>query len=116
MYKGRILMNNGTGYQGSGEKSGEPEKGKKQTEHEFSVRGRRTMQICGVSEVISFDENSVVAGTACGEMTVEGSGLHIGALDIDRGFLSLDEDISGIYYLEDPHLGAGRKKRGLFGR
>ena len=47
MYKGRILMNNGTGYQGSGEKSGEPEKGKKQTEHEFSVRGRRTMQICG---------------------------------------------------------------------
>ena len=78
-------MNNGTGYQGSGEKSGEPEKGKKQTEHEFSVRGRRTMQICGVSEVISFDENSVVAGTACGEMTVEGSGLHIGALDIDRG-------------------------------
>ena len=89
---------------------------KKQAAHEFTVRGRKTMQICGVSEVISFDENSVVAGTSCGEMTIEGAGLHIGALDIDRGFLSLDGDISGIFYLEDSHIGGGRKKRGLFGR
>ena len=49
-------------------------------------------------------------------MTIEGAGLHIGALDIDRGFLSLDGDISGIFYLEDPNIGGGRKKRGLFGR
>lgn len=111
-------MNNGTGYQNQNpaEKNTDTAKVKKLSEHEFSVRGRKTMQICGVSEVISFDENSVVAGTACGEMTVEGSGLHIGALDIDRGFLSLDGDISGIYYLEDPHLNPGRKKRGLFSR
>ena len=54
-----------------------PEGEKKQTAHEFTVRGRKTMQICGVSEVISFDENSVVAGTSCGEMTIEGAGLGI---------------------------------------
>ncbi len=107
-------MNNGNGFRDAGEKNGENEK--KTALHEFSVRGRKTMQICGVSEVISFDENSVVAGTSCGEMTIEGTGLHIGALDIDRGFLSLDGDISGIFYLEDPHMNAGRKKRGLFGR
>lgn len=107
-------MNNGTGYQGSGESPRDAEKGKKAT-HEFSVRDRKTMLISGVSEI---DENSVVAETSCGEMTVEGTGLHIGALDTDRGFLSLDGEISGIYYLEDqsPVTVNGRKKRGLFGR
>ena len=116
-YAGGQSVNNGTGYQGSGESPRDAEKGKKAT-HEFSVRDRKTMLISGVSEIISFDENSVVAETSCGEMTVEVTGLHIGALDTDRGFLSLDGEISGIYYLEDqsPVTVNGRKKRGLFGR
>ena len=92
----------------------EEKKPKKQ--HNIIMENREKLTFSGVIDVDSFDENSVVAGTSCGEMTIEGAGLHIGALDIDRGFLSLDGDISGIFYLEDPHIGGGRKKRGLFGR
>lgn len=83
--------------------------------HEITVRGRRCMNISGVSELISFDEGSVTAATVCGELTVDGSELHIGAFDTERGILSLDGNICGIFYDDEPKESAPRKRR-LFGR
>ena len=68
-YAGGQSVNNGTGYQGSGESPRDAEKGKKAT-HEFSVRDRKTMLISGVSEIISFDENSVVENIVFKNFTI----------------------------------------------
>ena len=52
-------------------------------------------------EVVSFDESSVVLRSSCGEMTVEGSSLKVGALDTDRGLVTLEGRIDSVYYSED---------------
>ena len=71
------------------------------------------MSISGVKEVISFDEAAVNLRTVCGELAVEGAGLHIGTLDSERGVVLLEgSSIDGIWYVRD---GDGERK-GIFGR
>ncbi len=78
------------------------------------LEGRSIMHISGVSEVESFDEESVRLTTCDGELLVEGSNIKIGALDTERGEISLGGRIDGIYYASDPRESGGKK--GFFGR
>ncbi len=69
--------------------------------HEFSVKMRKEMSVLGVREVECFDEASVVLHTQGGEMTVEGSGLRVGTLDLERGIVMLSGKIDAVYYSND---------------
>lgn len=85
----------------------------KQEKNDIALRSRQHIDITGVREVQSFDENSVVMTTCCGDMSVDGEGLKIGTLDTDRGIVSVDGKISAIVYYDD----CGEdKKKGFFGR
>lgn len=79
--------------------------------HSCSIQARSHADINGVREVLSFDENSVVLVTSCGELTLEGRDIRVGALDTDRGIVSVDGKISALYYADDT---SGRK-RNMFG-
>lgn len=79
--------------------------------HSILVDQRKEIQIHGVEEVISFDDTCVSLTTTCGELTVEGSGLQIGALDVDRGFVFVNGTVSGIYYSDN----VPKKRKRLFG-
>lgn len=68
--------------------------------HEFRVNDRRQMTIDGVRDVIGFDEMSVQLTTFGGDMTIEGSALHIKTLDVERGIVVLEGKIDGIFYAE----------------
>ena len=81
--------------------------------HDIVIKERKHIDICGVREVVSFDEVSVLMVTTGGEMTVEGSDLKIGALDTDRGLVSIDGKINAVIY-EDPNEDGA--KRGILGR
>ena len=81
-------------------------------EHGFAVRGRAHVEIKGMTELISFDENSVQLSTTSGNMTVEGSELHVNILDVKEGNVSVDGHIDSIYYTDvEP-----ARKRSLMGR
>ncbi len=80
--------------------------------HEFAVKARRQMSVDGVKDIIGFDETTVQITTTCGDMTVEGSGLHIGVLDVERGVISLEGNIDSVYY-SDPN---GGEKRSFWSR
>lgn len=69
----------------------------KQT-HECVIKCRNHVDITGVTEVTSFDEGAVILLTDCGEMTLEGEGLRVGTLDTDRGIVSVDGTVNGVYY------------------
>ncbi len=84
----------------------------KQPEHEICVLRRKEMSITGVKEVISFDESCVLLKSECGEMSVEGSELHVGTLDTDRGLVTLTGRIDSIFYAEEN----SEQKRGFFGK
>lgn len=80
--------------------------------HEIHIGQRKEMTVTGVREVVSFDESSVVLRSSCGEMTIEGSALKVGALDTDRGVVTLEGRIDSVYYSEDNT----EEKHGLFSK
>lgn len=80
--------------------------------HDIIIKSRANMELCGVLNVISFDEQSVCLETSMGEMVIDGENLHVSALDTDRGTITLDGKINGLYYSTD----SADAKKGLFGR
>ncbi len=91
------------------------EKGNEQEKkHALSMGARRHISISGVAEVESFDEQTVILSTDCGEMTLEGEGLHIGTLDIARGVVEVDGKINGLYYSDSAPVRRGLRAK-LFG-
>ena len=91
------------------------EKGNEQTKkHALSMSARARVSIFGVTEVESFDEQTVILSTDCGEMTLEGEGLHIGTLDIARGVVEVDGKVNGLYYSDSIPAKRGLRAK-LFG-
>lgn len=109
-------MNNGLGKNNLSDRSSVSDEPKREHIHEFSVQHRKALRMSGVSEVLSFDDESVSAMTECGEVVIDGSGLRISVLDTDRGLLSLEGDIGGIYYVGDAAKAASKSGRGIFRR
>ena len=70
--------------------------------HNFIMEGRRKMTVTGVTEIDSFDEQSVVLFCEPGELAIRGTGLHINRIDVDTGELSLEgERIDGLSYADN---------------
>lgn len=80
--------------------------------HEFYVKMRKEMKVLGVKEVESFDEGCIILHTVGGEMTVEGSGLRVGTLDVESGVVSLSGRIDAVYYSNEQ----AEKKNGFFAK
>ena len=81
---------------------------------------RRVINISGVEDVISFDENSVVMQTCLGVLTVDGEELHIVRLNTDGkespsgdGGMIIEGKIAGVFYVDDtsPAKGNGWFRR-----
>lgn len=83
------------------------------SEHGFIVHERAHVEIKGMTEVISFDENSVVLATTGGRMLIEGRELRVGELDVKDGNVVVDGHIDSIYY---PDAEPSERSHGWFGR
>ncbi len=79
---------------------------------ELMLHGRAELCVSGIFEVINFDEQSVRLKSVDGELCIEGEELKIGALDTDKGTVSMCGRINGIYYATDPE----ERKKGFWGR
>ena len=91
----------------------EGERGRK-NEHAFSLRQRESMEISGVTDVVSFDEQSVVLDTTCGNMSLDGEGLHVQVLNLEEGIVTVNGRIDSVEYFDV--AGAQNEKRGLWGK
>ena len=80
--------------------------------HDIIMRSRARMEISGVQNVISFDEESVCLETVMGEMMIEGENLRVSSLDTDRGNILLDGKVNSLYY----NTQNGESKKSFFGR
>ena len=92
---------------------GEIKKELPSAEHGFVVKERAHVEIRGMTQVISFDENTVSLATTSGNMNIEGTELRVNILDVKEGTVSVDGHIDSIYY-SDPT--SEERPRGLFGR
>ena len=68
--------------------------------HRIQLLGRKSLEVCGVTDVISFDEQMVVLNTVCGNMEVEGDSLQIHVLNIAEGIVAMDGTVDSIRYYE----------------
>lgn len=69
--------------------------------HSLILKDRSELTLSGVTDVDSFDEMTIVAYTDYGELTVKGSGLHIGSLNTETGELTVDGQVQSLVYLEN---------------
>ena len=78
--------------------------------HQLIMQDRRQVELTGVADVDSFDENTVIAYTSLGQLTVRGSGLHIRQLNLEGGSLSVEGQVDSLTYADVAKGG------GFFGR
>ena len=66
--------------------------------HTLRLEERERLQVGGVTDVDSFDEQTVIVFTDMGELTVKGEGLHINRLSLEVGEIMIEGNISSLSY------------------
>ena len=73
---------------------------------------RKKLSLCGIEDVISFDELSIYLITENGNLLIEGADLHITVLDVSSGNMTVEGMIRSIIYNDKE----AKKKEGFFSR
>ncbi|MGX1902099.1 sporulation protein YabP [Thermolongibacillus altinsuensis] len=77
------------------------------------MRGRRLLDITGVKQVESFDNEEFLLETVMGFLSIKGQNLQMKNLDVDKGIVSIKGKIFEIIYLDEQH---SEKAKGFFSK
>ena len=72
----------------------------------LTLVNREHLQLTGVTEVVSFDENTVVLCTCLGTLIVEGQNLQLKALSLEGGQVQVNGSIASLSYEETRPAGS----------
>lgn len=81
--------------------------------HKLTLNERQQLIVTGVSEVVSFDESTVVLTTDMGTLVVAGSQLQLKNLSVEGGQVAVEGTVTAMSY-EEPRPAGGWLHR-LFG-
>ncbi|MCH3971519.1 MAG: sporulation protein YabP [Oscillospiraceae bacterium] len=73
--------------------------------HVLTLDNRHQLRATGVSNVDSFDEQTVVVYTSLGQLVVRGEGLQIEKLNVETGELTLVGAVASMAYVGDEKRG-----------
>ena len=76
----------------------EDKKVRNPSRHAINMVRRESLAATGVLDVISFDEEQIIAETELGTMIIRGINLHVNRLNLENGDLSVDGEIESITY------------------
>jgi sporulation protein YabP len=79
----------------------------------LTLNERKKLTLTGVTEVVSFEENSVILKTALGTLVIQGHQLQLKTLSLEGGQVDVDGTICALIY-EEPRSTGGVLRR-LFG-
>lgn len=79
--------------------------------HNIIMENRKRLSLSGVTDIDSFDEQTVIALTAMGEITIRGWNLHITRLNLEQNELLIDGEISSLTYTD-----TRPQAKGFFGK
>ncbi|MFS0784153.1 sporulation protein YabP [Bacillus sp. 1P06AnD] len=82
-------------------------------EHDVVMRGRKLLEITGVKQVESFDNEEFLLETSMGFLAIKGENLQMKNLDVDSGIVSIKGKIFDLIYVDEP---SGDKAKGFFGK
>lgn len=66
--------------------------------HTCLLQDRASVNLTGVREVVSFDENQVVMDTDLGLLTIKGRELHVSRLTVERGEVDVEGTVDSLTY------------------
>lgn len=66
--------------------------------HNIILENRKSLSISGITDVDSFDEREISLYTEMGELTVQGRELHIDAMSVETGNMTITGDIWALVY------------------
>jgi sporulation protein YabP len=68
------------------------------TNHTLRMEQRENLYITGVTELISFDEESIVVNTQLDVLVIRGSNLHVCKLNLENSELEVEGNICELCY------------------
>ena len=68
--------------------------------HKLMMLNRKSMEITGVEDVISFDTKEVLLETTMGILTIKGEDLKVNRLSIEKGELEIEVTVDSMEYSE----------------
>jgi len=83
--------------------------------HDVVMVNRQAIEVTGVLDVESFDSREFILKTGFGYLAIHGEGLHIKALTLEKGVVSIEGTIADLSYFDEGQS-VGSKTKGLFGR
>ena len=72
-----------------------------QLPHRLTLTDRRQLTVSGVTEVVSFDEASVVLRTELGTLVIHGKELQLRQLSLEGGQVLVDGTVAALIYEEN---------------
>ena len=81
-----------------------------QLPHRLVLNERRQLTMTGVSEIVSFEENTVVLRTQLGTLVIQGKDLLLKQLSVEGGQVAVDGTISSLHD-EEPRQAGGWFRR-----
>lgn len=71
------------------------------------IEGRKKLNVSGVKDVISFDDETILLNTALGNMTIKGDDLHVLGFNNESGDFSAIGQIHAVVYMSDGKSSGG---------
>ncbi|OCA80683.1 sporulation protein YabP [Bacillus sp. FJAT-27225] len=82
-------------------------------DHDVIMRGRKLLDITGVKQVESFDNEEFLLETTMGFLSIKGQNLQMKNLDVDKGVVSIKGKVYELVYLDEHQ---GEKAKGFFSK
>lgn len=89
------------------------DKGKSAPEHDIKMRGRKSLDITGVKQVDSFDNEEFLLETTMGFLAIRGYNLKMKNLNLEQGLVSIEGKFYDLVYLDQQQ---GDKSKGFFNK
>jgi sporulation protein YabP len=86
---------------------------RKTNDHDVTLKGRRQLDITGVKQVESFDNEEFLLETVMGFLSIRGQNLHMKNLNVEQGLVSIEGKIYDFVYLDQNQQD---KSKGFFGK
>jgi sporulation protein YabP len=84
-----------------------------QQEHQLKLNNRRLLEITGVKEVDSFDNEEFLLETVMGYLIIRGQNLQLKNLDVSEGVVAIKGKVYEVSYV-DEH--SQEKAKGFFSK
>lgn len=77
-------------------------------DHSLQINNRKTIELSGVKEVDSFDQEEFLLETVMGYLVVRGQNLQLQNLDVNEGKVTIKGKVYELAYVDEHEQGAAK--------